>query len=365
MTRMIARSASVFVLLVLLGDGALAAQANAHWYIGTYSNDLLVWDEGSEEIVDRIRMENFIPMGITPNESKDRLYVREASAEVIEIVDLEQGAVIDEFTLSEGNVTVRINSFAPHPSDEKAVLFVRRHTKLRDRYVVEGPFILEYDLRSKQVTDTVPWPDGKKRENVSFRYSPDGETLYFFTDNIIAVDADSYDEVDRWNISDPLEPGLGRTSFGTAPDTYDEPGVATSLFRLTDPVQNRAMMGIAQVRLSEKEVDFFTVGPSESMRGFALAPGGEKAYSLLSMVGRYEFWEFDLEAKAVTRRQPFAGRPRMGLRVSADGEKLYIFVAGNTIDIYDIHTFEYLRSVTLDEDMTGTVVIPAGSGSER
>jgi DNA-binding beta-propeller fold protein YncE len=344
MKRTIARGASALTLLAVVGGGTLAAQETARWYIGTYSNDLLVWDEASEQIVDRIGMNNFIPSGITVSESQNRLYVREARAETIEIVDLERNAVIDEFTLSERNVTVRINSFAPHPSDEKAVLFVRRHTKLRDRYVVEGPFILEYDLRSKQVTDTIPWPDGQKRENVSFRYSPDGETLYFFTDHIIAVDADTYEEVDRWKISDPLEPGLGRTSFGTNSDTYDEPGVATS---------------------PEKEVDFFTVGPSESMRGFALAPGGKKAYSLLSLVGRYEFWEFDLETRRVSRQQPFAGRPRMGIRVSADGEKLYIFVAGNTIDIYDIHTFEYLRSVTLDEDMTGTAVIPMRRGPQR
>jgi DNA-binding beta-propeller fold protein YncE len=209
----------------------------------------------------------------------------------------------------------------------------------------------------------VDFPDGKETENVGFQYSPDGKTLYFFTDDIIAVNADTYEEVERWEISKPLEPGLGRASFGVGPGTYDRPGVATSLYRMTDPAQNRRLMGVAQVRLSEKKVDFFTVGDAQPLRGFALAPDGDFAYSLLSEVGRYEFWEFDLKNRKLARRHEVAGRPRMGIRASADGKKLYIFVAGNTIDVYDRATFQLLRTVTFDEDMTSTVVIAGGGGS--
>ena len=343
----------------------LAAQADARWYIATYSSHMLVWDEASEEVVGRIDMRHRIPTTVVMNEKQDRLYVKEATERTIEVVDLERGEVVDEYTLSEGNVTVRIKSFAAHPSDERAALFVKRYTKHRDRYQVEGPFILEYDLTTKTVTDTIPWPDGEQVENIDFKYSPDGETLYLFTDDIIAVDAETFEEVDRWQISDPLEPGLGRGSFGVSPGTYDEDGVATSLYRVTDPAQNRRMMGIARVRLSEKEVDFYTLGTSEPLTAFTVAPGGEKAFALYSEIGRYEFWEFDLVNRRVAQRVPFDGRPRMRLQVSADGEKLYIFEAGNTIDIYDSSSFEYLRSVTFDEDMTylGIAVIPRGGGT--
>ena len=106
--------------------------------------------------------------------------------------------------------------------------------------------------------------------------------------------------------------------------------------------------------------------PQEAPEGFAIdnQTGGEKAYALYETVGRYEFWEFDLVSERVTRRQPFEGRPRMGLRVSADGEKLYVFIAGNTIDVYDTGTLELLRTVAFDEDMRPSVVIP-GSGPGR
>ena len=363
MTRFLIRGAVAFVLTTAVGAGTLEAQANALWYIGTYSSHILVWDEASEQVVDQIEMNNPFPHRFSLSPNRDRIYVTEARTETVEVVDVEARKVIDEFTLSEGNVMVRISSIAPHPSGDRVALFVKRYTKLRDRFVVEGPFMLEYDLTSKTVSDTIPWPEGGQRENVGLRYSPDGKTLYLTSGDIVAVDAETFEEIDRWEISDPLEPGLGRQSFGVNPGTYDEDGVATSLMRMTDPAQNRRMMGIARVRLSEKEIDFYTLGTAEPIRGFTLAPGGEKAYGLFSEIGRYEFWEFDLVNHRVAQRVPFTGRPRMGLQVSADGEKLYIHVAGNSIDIYDSSTFEYLRSVVFDEDMTRVAVIPQGGGT--
>ncbi len=335
-----------------------AGAQTATWYIGTYSQDILVWDEATEEVVDRIRIRNLVPNRMQASADRTRLYVGEASGERIEIVDLATREVVDELTLSEDSVTVRIESYTPHPSDEKLGMLVKRYTKHVDRFSVEGPFLVEYDLEQKRVSDTIPWPDGRSREGAGLQYSPDGETLYLFMDDVVALDADSHAEVDRWEISRPLEPGTGRASFDIAPGTYDEEGVTTSLFRMTDPLQSRRMLGIARVRLSERDVDFFVLGGDEPVGQFALAPGGERAYALLETIGRYEFWEFDLVGRRLVRRQPFAGRPRMGLRVSADGRRLFVFIAGNTIDVYDVESFELLRTVAFDEDMRPSVVIP-------
>ena len=351
-------------LAVLAAGGARIAsgQQTATWYIPTYTHDILVWDEASEQIVDRIEVEHLIPNETTLNEARDRLYVQDATMQHVEIVDLATRRVVDSFSLNEGDTWVRINELAVHPSDEQALLTVKRYTKGRDRYTVEGPFILEYDLRTKEVTDTLEWPDGRERDRgFNFRYSPDGNTLYYFAGDVIALDAETYEELDRWELSEPLEPGLGQGDFGLNPGTYDEPGVATSLIRMTDPVQNRSMLGIAEVRLTDQEVDFFTIGTTGPLRGFALAPGGDKAYALYSEIGQYEFWEFDLANRTLARRHPFPGRPRMGLQASADGQKLYVHVAGNTIDVYDVNTFELLRTVEFDEDMTlGNVSVVPG-----
>jgi hypothetical protein len=349
--------------LAACGVRPVTAQATATWYIPTYTHDILVWDEASEQIVDRIGVANWIPNEMLLNEARDRLYVQDATAQHIEIVDLRPRRAVDSFTLSQGSVSVRIDGLAVAPSDDRAILVVKRYTKGRDRYTVEGPFVLEYDLRAKQVTDTLEWPDGRERDRGgNFRYAPDGETLYFFADDVIALDADTYEEVDRWALSQPLEPGLGRPNLSLDANTYDQPGVATGLFRLTEPVNNRTMLGIAEVRLAERQVDFYTLGAAEPVRNFTLAPGGAKAYALYSEIGHYEFWEFDLAGRRLAGRHPFAGRPRMGLHASADGEKLYVHVAGNTIDVYDARTFEKLRTVEFDEDMTlgNVVVVPGG-----
>ena len=145
-------------LLALSASRARApasAQETATWYIPTYTQEMLVWDEASERIIDRIQMEHFIPNEVLLNESRDRLYVLDATAEHIDIVDVPARRVVDTFTLSSGSTTVRIDNYAVHPSDERMLLVVKRSTKGRDRYTVEGPFILEYDLRTKQVTDTL------------------------------------------------------------------------------------------------------------------------------------------------------------------------------------------------------------------
>ena len=50
----------------------------------------------------------------------------------------------------------------------------------------------------------------------------------------------------------------------------------------------------------------------------------------------------------------------MALRASTNGKLLYIYQAGNTIDVYDAATYKYLRTISLDADMTtGLYVVPA------
>jgi hypothetical protein len=41
----------------------------------------------------------------------------------------------------------------------------------------------------------------------------------------------------------------------------------------------------------------------------------------------------------------------MALRSSSNGKIVYIFEAGNTIDLYQAAGFKYLRTITLDGDM--------------
>jgi hypothetical protein len=47
----------------------------------------------------------------------------------------------------------------------------------------------------------------------------------------------------------------------------------------------------------------------------------------------------------------------MSLTVSTNGKILYIWRAGNTIDLYEAATFKYLRTITLDADTTASLYV--------
>ncbi len=51
----------------------------------------------------------------------------------------------------------------------------------------------------------------------------------------------------------------------------------------------------------------------------------------------------------------------MTLSVSSNGTLLYIHSAGATIDVYDAATYEHLRQVQLDADMTSFLLVPPGT----
>jgi hypothetical protein len=61
---------------------------------------------------------------------------------------------------------------------------------------------------------------------------------------------------------------------------------------------------------------------------------------------------FDLENRRLGNRTEFHGRPRMSLKTSSNGQVLYIYNAGNTIDLYDAATYKYMSTISLDGDMT-------------
>jgi len=191
-------------------------------------------------------------------------------------------------------------------------------------------------------------------------FAPDGESVYFFADELIVLETDGFTEVDRWDLNQAVDQGMGEFSFGFPSTIYDEPGHYTGLFRTTDPVQHRRLMGIARVNLDARDVEFYTLGPSEGV-SFTLAPDGRRAFGLRQQIGNYELWTFDLESRRVAGKVNFTGRPRMNLNVSTNGELLYIANAGNTIDVYEASSFQHLRTVRYDADMTSMVILPRSS----
>jgi len=347
------------LLATLSAPTPLSAQGggNGTIYYGHYGRSILVLDERTMRVTDTIPVTVGIPLIFGVSDDRRRFYVGEPHNEQMEIIDITTKRQVDRFTLSAGNRRVRISGFSLDPREQYAIMVIKTITKEADRFVIGSPKLVKFDLASKTVTDTIPWPGGQESDGARIIFSPDGRLFYYFADDILVFDAATLKQVDRWAYSTALDPGMGSFGFGFPRDFYEAPGFYTGVFRVTDPVNRRSMMGVATVNLAERTVDWYTLGPS-SPTSFVMSPDRKRAYGLRQEVGNWEMWTFDLENRTVLGKVPFAGRPRMRLNVSSNGQLLYISGAGQTIDIHDARTFRRLRTVEVGADVTSMIHFP-------
>ncbi|MCE2540556.1 MAG: hypothetical protein J4G16_09240 [Acidobacteria bacterium] len=337
---------------VSAGDGTL--------YLGGFPSRIFVIDEATTSVIDEIAVPHGSPRAMVVSEDGERFYFLDPTMEYLTTVDVASREVTDSLRFSAGNRTVRIRGFRVAPDGRTAILNLDAAVKLIDRFEVEPYRLVEVDLETHEILQDLPWPAGEPTPRTRFLYSPDGEYVYHFGRDVIVLETEGFTQVDRWSLREPVDPGVGPIRFGFSTDLlYEEPGFFTNLFTLHDEAQDRELMGIARIDLPNREVDFYTLGPARGIQ-FALAPGRRTAYGLQSSIEGYEFWTFDLEQRRIGRRRQVAGRPRMALDVSTNGEVLYISSAGNTIDFYDAASFDYLDTLALDGDMTsGLIVVPS------
>jgi DNA-binding beta-propeller fold protein YncE len=340
------------------GPDPAPSGGNGTIYVGTYARNILVLDEATMRVRDTIKATVGIPE-LSLSFDRKRLYVTDPGNEKLEIIDLATKKSSGVFTLSHDSIRVRMGGFALDPKERFVIMLVKMYTKKIDRYEVGRPTLLRYDLAKHVVTDTIPWPRGEEREGAQIIFAPKGDLMYFFTtDDVLIYDTNTLKEVDRWEISKTLfEEGLGRINFGFPYDVYEEPGFYTGLFRTTDPVNRRTQMGVARMDLANRQLDFYSLGPSVGV-SFRLTPDRKKAYGIHSEVGNYQFWTFDLDSRRVVGKTEFAGRPRMGLVVSSNGSQLYITTAGSTIDRYATSDFRHIGQINLGADMTNVILVP-------
>jgi hypothetical protein len=333
---------------------------NGTLIVGSFPNQFSIIDEATSTIVGTIPFKSGIPRRTVLSRDRTRFYTMEADMEILEILDIATRSTIDTFTLSQGAKKVRIKSFEPDPTHRFLVMVTRAATKLADRFEIGPSEIIQFDLETKAILRTIPWPGGEERENANLQFSPEGKLMYMFSEqDILVYETDGFTQVDKWELSKPQEEGMARLQAGSSDSINDDPGFYTGLFTTQDPVQHRRVMGIGRVNLAAKTVEFSALGPATGV-GFTMAPGRKVAFGLLSEIGRYEFWKFDLESKRVIERTEFKGRPRMSLRTSSNGKVLYVYNAGETIDLYDASTYKYMKTIHLPGDHTTDLFVFPG-----
>jgi WD40 repeat protein len=337
---------------------------NGTMYVSTYKGVIAVIDEATEKLLGEIPVSVGIPGDVTFSDDRSKIYVVDATFEKVEILDREKRTSLGTFTLSKDKVKTRIWNLQPDPHDQYVILLIKNYTLTSDHWEIGPATLVQYDLASKSVTRTIPWPKGEEREGAGVLFSPDGSLMYLLGDDILIYETKTFTEVDRWDLARPLEPGAGRVNFGLDPFS-DVPGFFTGIFTMQDPAQGRRIMGLGRIDLAKKKIEYFhPLGPARSL-GLTVTPDRRRAYGIFRDIGEYEFWSFDLENRRLLQRVQFAGRPRMGLRSSSSGQVLYIYVAGNTIDLYDTATFKLMRTITLDGDMTSFTLLSPRPAAAR
>ncbi|HKB12208.1 MAG TPA: hypothetical protein VKD69_16215 [Vicinamibacterales bacterium] len=373
--RIVVSAALLAAALALAGAAPVKLiGGNGTLYIGGWPNRIFVIDEATEKVTGTIEVttagppKGGPPRSMVLSKDRKRFYLTN-SLEQIEVLDLATRKSIDHFSVSEGpNKRTYIRGMMPDPLDRFLIMVLKVVEKKIDRYEVGPPKMVVYDLKQHKITRTVPWPNGEERENMNVMFSPDGKLLYFFADDVLIYETTEFKQVDTWELSRPIEEGFGRFDFGPRDTTYEEPGFYSGIFTVKDTVQNRDIMGVARVNLAAKSFDFWAIGPAMPLPvgarpvSFSLAPDRKRAYGLLQEIGHYEFWTFDLERHNLVKTE-FDGRPRMALRTSTNGKLLYVYQAGNTIDLYDASNYKYLRTITLDADeTTDLITVPGEAG---
>ncbi len=338
---------------------AAPVAGNGTIYAGTYKGTIAIIDEATEKVTSEITLKSGIPGRVLFSNDRTKIYAADISYEKVEVIDRATGQSLAVHTLSEDKTKVRIWGMQPDPADKYLILVIKRYTLHDDHWEIGPPTLVQYDMETRKIARTIPWPKGEERERASVVFSPDGKLMYLFGDDVLIYETTEFKEVDRWDLAQPLEPGAGRVTFGGLDPFSDAPGFYTGMFTMLDPLQNRRMLGVGRVDLVNKKIDFRPIGPAKPL-SYSISPDRKRAYGLFSDIGEYEFWTLDLEKHVVISRVMIDGRPRMGQRVSSNGNYIYVYVAGNTIDYYDATSLKLARTLTLDTDMTSFTLLPPG-----
>ena len=173
------------------------------------------------------------------------------------------------------------------------------------------------------------------------RFSPDGKLLYFFGDDVLIYETDNFTQVDKWELSPPIEDGLGRVDVRLVDDLNDEPGFYTGLFNGRTRCRTAASWASAASTCARKTIDFYPLGPAEAGQLRAWRPTasvglrhvpGHRALRVLGLRPR-------ANASSSAARSSRAARASSCV-TSSNGKVLYIYIAGATIDVYDAATYK-------------------------
>lgn len=339
-------------------------------YMGALPNQVLIFDEDQEKIVDKIQIHTGAPRRLQYSYDRKRIYISTPLKTGIEVFDLATRKMVNHFVLSEGNRRVQLFGFTPDPEDRLLYGSARVAIKQADRFELEKIKLVVIDLAQQKIVRSVEMPmaDGRPAAQGEYRLSPDGKHLYSFGDTVRIFDTADFKQVDTIELSRPLFPGMERVNMQLRDDPNESRSTVTGIFNSTDPVVHRSIFGIARFDLAKRTFDFTPVGPASAagIMGLRLAPDGKTGYSVIFQgdVGnrRCEFWVLDMGTRKVTSRVEFDGPVNFNYTVSGSGKQIYVHGSSPFIEVYDIATLKRRKVIDTAADLMGGILVAPRAG---
>ena len=361
-------------LICLLALSAVGlGQSATKIYVGAWPGRLMVIDEKTGTYEGDIPLKTGVVRGAFLTRDHKRMVVTTVKDSGVEVVDLKSKTVLSSFTLSEGNKKIRLRGTAVDPDGKMMYAIAKEISKGIDRFTIGPNKFYIVDIAAQKIVKTVD-PPKEEVDNLggNMRLSPDGKSLYVFGQNILVFDTTDFKLLEKIELQKTYS--MAETlSLGGDLDPWGDPTVMTSSFISTDPIVHRSVFGIARIDLNKRTFDFHPVGPVGGMpgggwsvsSGLQVTPDRKTGYAI-SVEGEHgnrvtQFLVFDMDKQKLVRRKEFPGRTRFSFAISSTGKQLYIYGAGNTIEIYDADTLQLTKTIEVDGDMTSSlaVVIPS------
>jgi len=341
-------------------------------YLGAYPNLVLVVDESSGKVVERIPLSTGLPTGLRLSNDKKTIFVTTNDHTGVEVIDIATRKVTNHFVLNDATHRYRMNGGAPDPDGKVLYTTTTLITKQIDRYDIAKPKYSVIDLTQQKIIKTADSPQaedtpgeyggGGGRGGGGFEVSPDGQYLYQFGREVTVLKAADFSVVEHIPLARPEDPAMDSLALGGIQESISDPGLRVSLFTSSDPVVHGHIFGLARFDLNKRKFDFTAIGPAPvAMTGLRVTPDKKLGYTVTTngTLGnkRCEVWAIDLSSSKLTKTGEIPCRSRFTFGMSADGKKLYMYGAGFEIDVYDAATFQHEATWDLNNDMRGGMIV--------
>ncbi|MEO8099679.1 MAG: hypothetical protein ABI811_18415 [Acidobacteriota bacterium] len=351
------------ILVSIFALSSVVANAGV-LFMGAYPSSVMVVDDTTGKVVDRIHLETGLPTSLRMSFDKKLIYVATNDHAGIEVIDVATRKVLSHFVLNDATHLYRFGGGAADPQGKFLYGQTTEITKQIDRYEIGKPKYTIVDLATGKIAKTFDVPGngngggGGGNRGGGFEVSPDGKYLYQFGAQITVLSTTDFSEVEKIELAQPDAPAMEGMGFGGMQETLSEPGQRVSIFNYSDPIVHNKVFGLAHFDLNTRKFDFTPLGPSPiAMTNLRVTPDKKMGY-LVTTSGtlgnkRCEFMAVDLVTTRIAGTSELACRSRYSFGMSGNGKKLYIYGAGFEIEVFDAATFKKEATWDLENDMTG------------